>query len=73
MAWMKSKKEVDIMKIIEGTGVYIRTNEDGKWDSKDIAVCKEETQRAFLKDKDKEWLESLVMLLLKQKITEEEE
>lgn len=59
------------MEVIEGTGVYIRTNEDGKWDSKDIAICKEETQRTFLKDKNKEWLESLIMLLLKQKIKQE--
>ncbi len=60
------------MEIIEGTGVYIRTNEDGKWDSKDIAVCKEETQKTFLKEKSKEWLESLVMILLKQKIRTED-
>lgn len=56
------------MEIIEGTGVYIRTDEDGKWDSKDIAVCKEETQKAFLKEKNKDWVDSLVLLLLKQKV-----
>ena len=59
------------MEIIEGTGVYIRTNEDGKWESKDIAMCKEETQEAFLKEKSKEWVDSLVLILLKQKIRRE--
>lgn len=59
------------MEVIESTGIFIRTNEDGKWDSKDIAFCNEETQRSFLKDKSKEWLESLAMILLKQKIKEQ--
>ena len=59
------------MEIIEGSGVFIRTNEDGKWDSKDIACCTEKTQSEFLGEKDKEWLISLIMVLLKQKIKEE--
>ena len=58
------------MEIIEGSGIFIRTNEDGKWDSKDIACCTEKTQSEFLDQKDKEWLIYLIMILLKQKIKE---
>lgn len=46
------------------SGVFIRVQEeDGSWVSKCFEDCSEQQQKEFLSEKDKEWVEGLVMIL----------
>lgn len=61
------KIDVNRKKYADATGIYVRVkNEDGKFDSRDIAELDKESLKEFMRSRggENEWAESIVYILL---------